>query len=1135
MARTVLSIFGALSSATAECVANANATGFDFFEAKVRPVLAERCYECHSAESKKVKGGLLLDTHEGLLKGGESGKPAVVPGQPDQSRLIEAIHYDNDDLQMPPKKKLSDAQVADLVAWVAMGAPDPRTNAAANARPAGSEQPHWAFLPPKPQPRPAVRNSAWVRTDIDRFILAKLEANGLVPAPRADKRTLIRRATFDLHGLAPAPEDVAAFEHDESSDAFDKVVDRLLASPRYGERWGRHWLDVARYADTKGYVYSDREDPRYVHSYPYRDWVIRALNEDMPYDLFLKLQVAADQMVGPDAQSIRSNGAGEGRRYQPTRADLAAMGFLTLGRRFLGVTHDIIDDRIDVLTRGMQGLTVACARCHDHKYDPIPTRDYYSLYGVFDATTERFVSLAISTNRTPAERAFEKELTARVEKFQVAYQKAREEVAERLRKRTTDYLVAQLTVKQLPNEEFYEILDADQVNPIFVRRWQAYLQETSKQFHPVFAPWHTFAALPEKGFEMRAPVAWAKFTAEAGTKLNPIVREAFDAATPRSMKEVAEQYGRLLESVRQAESTNTPPADDVARAARDALRSALHAPDAPVYPPMGSLTDTQFYFDEGTRVNLGKLWKAIEEWHITAEGAVPHAGILEDRAPRPARVFKRGNPGNRGDEVPRQYLEVVAGAKRKAFENGSGRLEMAALIASCDNPLTARVMVNRVWLHHFGAGLVKTSSDFGTRCEPPSHPELLDHLALWFMEHGWSLKELHRLIMLSATYQQSSGEVRSSEFGVGNSAHMLDPENRLLWRMNRQRRDFEGLRDSLLAASGELDLAMGGKPVNLFERPFTKRRTVYGYIDRQFLPGTLRAFDFANPDLHIPQRHQTTVPQQALYLMNSTFVVERAQAFAARVATLPAENRVRAMYRHAFQREPSFGEMEQALVFVKAAEQEPQSPPPPPKPSPWHYGYGTLDPGAGKLGSFTPFPRFEKGSWQGGKAWPDAMLGWLRLTAAGGHPGEGAGRAVVRRWVAPLDCALKVSGKLAHESKEGDGIRATLVHSGRGQLASWSLHNQKAETVLEIVELKRGEWLDFIVDCRSSLSHDDFKWAPVVALVDAREKARAAGEPFEWNARKDFAGPPPEPPMPLDAWSALAQALLISNEFLFVD
>src|SRR5688572_14719989 len=375
----------------------------EFFEKRIRPVLVENCYKCHSAESEKLKGGLLLDTKEGIARGGESG-PVIVPGDPEASSLIKAVRWTDEKLQMPPKKKLSEAQIADLVHWVKIGAPDPRTGNAGTTKLASASD-HWAFQPPERHPSPSVKNPAWPRNEIDFFILAKLEESGLAPAPPADRRSLLRRATYDLTGLPPSFEEMWSFENDPSPDAFQRAVNRLLDSPRYGEKWGRLWLDVARFADTKGYVYSDREEGQFVHSHVYRDWVIRAFNTDMPYDEFLRQQIAGDQLAAAkDAEGLDS--------------PLAATGFLTVGRRFLGVTHDIIDDRIDTLTKATQALTVSCARCHDHKFDPVSIQDYYALYGVFSASTERTIQLDDNPAETKEFLDFKKGYDERVRKLQ---------------------------------------------------------------------------------------------------------------------------------------------------------------------------------------------------------------------------------------------------------------------------------------------------------------------------------------------------------------------------------------------------------------------------------------------------------------------------------------------------------------------------------------------------------------------------------------------------------------------------------------------------------------------------------------------------------------------------------------------
>jgi Protein of unknown function (DUF1553)/Protein of unknown function (DUF1549)/Planctomycete cytochrome C len=703
----------------------------EFFEKNVRPVLVENCFKCHGP--KRREGELRLDSRAALLKGGDKG-PVIVPGEPEKSRLIKAISY-NDEVQMPPTAKLKPEVIEALTAWVKMGAPWPDSDNTPLAPKALTvaevRAKHWSFQLVKLPPLPPVKNAAWVKTPIDAFVLANLEKHNVTPAPTADKYTLIRRAYFDLLGLPPSPEEVEAFVNDPSAEAWPKVIDKLLASPRYGERWGRHWLDVARYADTRGYVFT--EERRFPYSYTYRDYVIKAFNDDLPYDQFVLQQLAADRLpLGDDKHS------------------LAALGYLTLGRRFLNNQHDIIDDRIDVTMRGLQGMTAGCARCHDHKFDPIPSKDYYSLYGVFASSVEpKELPPLGEPEPTPAYLAFAAEL------------KKRQDAVAKFREEHKDELAAK-------NRKFRDQLTA--------------------------------------------------------------------------------------------------------------------------------------------------LQKKVEEWNVTGAGSPPRAMALVD-APTPVNpvVFKRGNPNNRGDAVPRQYLEVLAGDQRKPFTQGSGRLELAQAIASKDNPLTARVLVNRVWGWHFGAGLVRTPSDFGLRGEPPTHPELLDWLAATFMDNGWSIKQLHRVIMLSNTYRQSSD--------VDEQRRNADPENRLLTHMNRQRLEFEPLRDALLATAGRLDQTMGGPAVEITKAPFATRRTVYGFIDRQNLPGVFRTFDLASPDATVPQRYQTTVPQQALFLMNSPFVIEQAKAFANRpdvVKLTKVEERVERMVRLAYGRAPDKDELALAKKFLGA-------------------------------------------------------------------------------------------------------------------------------------------------------------------------------------------------------------------------
>ncbi len=703
--------------------------GEEFFETKVRPVFVDHCIHCHGP--KKQQAQLRLDTRAGFLKGSDSG-PVVVAGNPDKSALIRAVRHDGD-LKMPPKSKLPAEAIANLEAWVTMGAAWPETTATLGTSIADVRKRHWSFQPiPRPSVPEIANRQSSIANPIDAFVSAKRQAAGLEASPEADRRTLLRRLSFDLLGLPPTPEEIADFETDTRPDAYEQVVERLLASPAHGERWARHWLDVARYADTKGYVFT--EERRYPFSYTYRDHVVRAFNEDLPYDRFIVQQLAADRLD-----------------LQDDRRPLAAMGFLTLGRRFLNNTPDIIDDRIDVTMRGLQGLTVSCARCHDHKFDPIPARDYYSLYGVFASSIEpKELPTIASTTPTPENLDFQKRfalLTQDVEEFK--------------KKNATE------------------------------------LKANNRMF-------------------------------------------------------------------------------------QDQLR---------------------------------ELQKKADRLKVTHPGAPASAMVLND-APNPfqAYVFLRGNPGNRGENVPRRYLEVIAGEQRKPFTQGSGRLELSRAIASKANPLTARVMVNRVWMEHFGAGLVRTPSDFGLRGEPPTHPKLLDWLAWRFMEDGWSIKGLHRLIVTSQTYRQQSDD--------RPDAKLADPENRLLWKMNRRRLDFEAMRDGLLAVSGRLDRTMGGVPVEITKAPSPPRRSIYGFIDRQNLPGLFRTFDLASPDAHVAQRHSTTVPQQALFLMNNPFVIDQAKALMARpdVASLTkVEQRIERLHRLLYGRAADNDEMMLGMRFLDEA------------------------------------------------------------------------------------------------------------------------------------------------------------------------------------------------------------------------
>jgi hypothetical protein len=845
--------------------------GAAFFEARIRPILAERCFQCHGPS--KQESGLRLDSRAALLKGADSG-PVVVPGRPAESPLIEAIEQTGP-VKMPPKSKLPPQAIADLTSWVQMGLPWPEnipTAAPGQAREVAANR-HWAFHPVKNPPLPPVKQVDWPQSSVDAFILARLEAKGLSPSPRADKRVLIRRATFDLIGLPPTPEEVASFDADTIAGSFNRLIDRLLASPRYGERWARYWLDVARYADTKGYVFF--QDANYHWAYTYRDYVIRAFNRDLAYDRFLVEQIAADRLP-----------------LERGKKPLAALGFLTLGGRFMGNFTDVIDDRIDVICRGLMSLTVTCARCHDHKFDPIPTEDYYSLYGVLASAQEPAVPPeAAEPPRTAAYARFIQELQVRQRKLSEFVAAKHREMVETAKRRAAEYLLAaQQALDQPSTEEFMLIADGTDLNPAMLMRWRAYLARTRKTHDPVFAPWHALAPCPAAEFAARADQFIGAFMKAAGTpdstgkdrEANAVILQALIRNRPRSLEELAQIYGHTLASVeriwqdtlhratldgRQPQPLPVP--------ALESLRQVFHGPDSPpdfVILPQG---DLGLLPDRPSQAKLQELRDAVQKWLTTGPGAPARAISLEDApAPFEPRVFVRGNPNNLGQPVPRQFLAILDGADRKPFRDGGGRLELARAIASRENPLTARALVNRVWMHHFGAPLVATPGDFGLRSQPPTHPELLDHLAAHFMDSGWSIKSLHSRILLSSTFQQASADRAE--------ARALDPENSLYWRMNRRRLDLEATRDSLLAVSGQLDQAIGGPPIPSVTAASNQRRTLYGFLDRLNLPGLYRTFDFPDPTTSSPRRDQTTVAPQALFLMNHPFVIAAARALVAR-------------------------------------------------------------------------------------------------------------------------------------------------------------------------------------------------------------------------------------------------------------
>lgn len=1119
-----LAAIAALACALSTRASEPSPEAVEFFETKVRPVLADRCFKCHGEETQKA--GLRLDSRATMLTGGEGGPVLMEGDQAPGSRILQVINYDMS-TKMPPDAKLPQEQIDAITAWVKMGSPWPgggevvATNKATAwaDRVAAARATQWSFQPVKLPAAPEVTAKDWARTPIDQFILARLESKQLAPSPRADKRTLIRRAYIDLTGLAPSNDAVRAFEADESADSFDKVIEQLLASPRYGERWGRHWLDVARYADTKGYVF--QEERSFGFSHTYRDYVVRAFNDDLPYNTFVKQQLAADQMD-----------LGEDKR------PLAALGYLTLGRRFVGNIHDVTDDRIDVVMRGMQGLTVSCARCHDHKFDAISSADYYGLYGIFRSSTEpaELPLIQEPDPKDPKYQEFLAELNRKQSDKETLLDQIQSDLLTHCRDKIGAYLMAASKAWEMDDPSLRILAKDYGVKWQLVTRWRDHLKTLSANPHPVLGAWFAYRALPDAEFASRSPELTAQIAAKQlnGQEVNPRIASRFEGEAPKTMDEVTQRYADAIQEAakawsdllasRQQIATGQPErAPDMPQSLPDlnleAVRQLVFGKDSPANIPR---SDVFSLSEVPTQNRMREKDNAITRVKNTHPGRPDRAMALVDGELFNPYVFRRGQPGNRGDDVPRKFLDVLSTPGSPPFAHGSGRLDLANAIASNDNPLTARVMVNRIWLQHFGLPLVGTPSDFGARSDAPTHPELLDYLASEFMAGNWSVKNIHRMIMRSAVYQQQSA---ARPEGIA-----ADPENHLLWRQNRQRLDFESMRDGVLLAAGRLDLTMGGESVSIVDAPFSKRRTIYGQVERQNLPQVFRTFDFASPDIHTPMRLNTTVPQQALFLMNSPFLVEQAEQLAARdnvAQKATPEERITALYETVFQREPAPEEIALGKHFV--TNQQTESPDQFSHPR-WQYGYGRLNPETGVLESFTPMPYFTGSAWQGGPTLPDPATDWVSLNANGGHPGP-AGFSAVRRWTAPYDGTIAMDGELKHGSAEGDGVLGYAVASNGQVLWRGSAHNNSTASAIERYDVKAGDTIDLVVDCGVNTSFDSFTWHPRFRVLASANDNNATRE-REWQSQLDFQGPPPPP---IEPWGKYAQVLLMSNEFMFVD
>jgi hypothetical protein len=949
-----------LPAAVAGTAGAADASGIEFFEKHIQPLLTQNCFECHSHD-QKIKGGLRLDLRDGWAGGGDSG-PALVPGDPEASLIIKAVRYTDRDLKMPPKRRLAPEQVALLEEWVRMGAPDPRVVVAAGGRrqegmSVEDGRKFWSFVPPKETVPPAVKAKAWPRTDIDRFILAQLEERGLTPVTGADRATLIRRAYFDLIGLPPTPEQIDAFVNDARPEAFERVIDELLASPHYGERWGRHWLDVARFAESSG----GGRTLLFKDAWRYRDYVIESFNRDVPFDQFIREQIAGDLLPHATADE---------RRRQ-----LIATGYLALGPTNYeeqdkgALRMDIVDEQLDTVGKGLLGMTIGCARCHDHKFDPIPTKDYYAMAGILRSTGTLFnytdnvarwvdVPLPMDPAQEAALQAHETKLAAL--KDQIAAAKRIEKRASANVTRATDMMKG---VPIAPDALAGIVVDDAQAKVVgewkhsqFSKSYigEGYLADlnTGKGEKTVtFVP-----PIPRSGrYEVRlaysaldnrsanTPVtvfhADGEHTIPVDQRDTPPIGGRFVSLGQYRFEKGGEGYVLISNEGTKGhvivDAVQFIPVEELAAEAVLAGGAAGDEDDAA----------------KAAAADVRRLEAELKQ--LTAAGpARPLAmSVREEEDTGDTRVHIRGSIRNLGEPVPRGFLTVASPIRPPAIPaDRSGRRELAEWIASPANPLTARVFANRAWTWLFGSGLVRTADNFGTTGEPPSHPELLDHLALRFIADGWSVKQLVKQIMLSQTYQlasdvetlkRSSVEAGAVPDGSNASAlerfnaSTLDPENRLFWRQNRRRMEAEQLRDTILSVSGELKLDLGGPNIagagkidaNTTAAQNTEynyvfadtRRSVYTPAFRNRRLELFEVFDFGDINAPIGKRNASTVAPQALYLMNHPFVIEQARRAAERALAVPGlddARRISRAYRVALGRLPAPRERELARQFV---------------------------------------------------------------------------------------------------------------------------------------------------------------------------------------------------------------------------
>lgn len=868
----------------------------EFFESKVRPILVQRCYECHSGQESN--GGLRLDYREGLLKGGDSG-PALQADEPQGSLLLRAIRYQNADLQMPPSGKLDASEIEVLETWVAQGAFDPRADlpSGSSDKPQGMSIPDgrnfWSMMPLKPVEVPRAVDADWCRNPIDAFVLKELDSNGLRPSPESPRREILRRVTLGLIGLVPESQEYKAFEQDTAPEAYERQVDRLLSSEQYGVRFGRHWLDVARYSDSNGLD----ENIAYGNAWRYRDYVVEAFNLDKPFDRFIEEQIAGDLLPDADRQSK------------------TATGFLVLGAKVLAepdrdkLTMDTIDEQLDTIGKAFMGMTLGCARCHDHKFDPIKQRDYYALAAILKGTKtfgdSNFGAIKHWNEisyANPQEKEQLKAIDAQIAEKNGAWNKLKSEaigkLREQVRKQAADYLaVASKLTSEATLNEWAQVGEELKLHPRVLANSRRYLDNHRQE--PLFAKWHELA----------------------GHGDHQAIRDYYQELFERALGE--------WEKAKAADAQVKKLEDSTLEAARVALGDVGGFLAIPA--------KMEHALDQESLVKIHELAESARLFESAAPDETSVMGVADKGVVDGLAIHIRGSYRNLGDVVPRGFPEVMVsqGATPIFSRHSSGRLELARWLANATHPLTARVIVNRVWRWHFGRGLVESTENFGVLGDRPSHPELLDYLARWFIESGWSIKELNRLILTSSTYRMSSVHPEAQ------SALAIDPENRLRWHYKLERMDAEPLRDSILQVAGRLDCQLGGKSVPLRNRQFvfdhtsidhTKydsiRRTVYLPIIRNHLYSLLEQFDFPDPTMPVGSRNTSMVSVQMLLLMNADWIIDSASLLARRSQEFSSEpsRRIDWLFETVLGRAPKEHEQRRFLDAISAGQASGEDP-----------------------------------------------------------------------------------------------------------------------------------------------------------------------------------------------------------------